>query len=55
MDWLLLILAYSGARREEIAQLLVSDIKQDQGGLWYFDITPDEARGTTVSNSGESS
>jgi integrase len=48
--WLLLILAYSGARREEIAQLLVTDIKQDQSGVWFFDITPDEARGTTVKN-----
>jgi integrase len=48
--WLILSLAYSGARREELAQLLVSDIKQDQEGVWYFDITPDEERGTRVKN-----
>jgi integrase len=48
--WLILCLAYSGARREELAQLLVSDIKQDQEGVWYFDITPDEERGTRVKN-----
>ena len=45
-----LCLAYSGARREELAQLLISDIKQDQEGVWYFDITPDEERGTRVKN-----
>lgn len=48
--WLILCLAYSGARREELAQLLVSDLKQDPAGVWYFDITPDEERGTRVKN-----
>ena len=48
--WLILCLAYSGARREELAQLLVSDIRQDQECVWYFDITPDEERGTRVKN-----
>ena len=33
--WLILLLAYSGAR-EEIAQMLVSDIRQDKDGLWYL-------------------
>lgn len=47
--WLLLILLYTGARREEIAQLLVSDIKVD-GDVLYFDLTPDESRGTRLKN-----
>lgn len=38
--WLLLILLYSGARREEIAQLGLTDVQQKEG-LWYFDITAD--------------
>lgn len=36
--WLILLLAYSGARREEIAQMLVTDIRQDKDGLWFLDI-----------------
>jgi integrase len=48
--WLLLLLAYSGARREEIAQMLVTDIRQDKDGLWFLDILPDDTRGTTVKN-----
>ena len=44
--WLILILLYTGARREEIAQLGVEDLrKEPQGGLWYFDITDDEEEG----------
>jgi len=48
--WLILMLAYSGARREEIAQMLVTDIRQDKDGLWLLDVLPDAARGTTVKN-----
>jgi integrase len=40
--WLPLILLHSGARREEIAQLGVNDVKEEDG-IWYFDITTDEA------------
>jgi integrase len=49
--WLLLILLYTGARREEIAQLGVADVKQEPQGEgqqeapWYFDITADEEEG----------
>ena len=42
--WVLLILLFTGARREEAAQLLVSDVKEHDG-IWYFDITPDEELG----------
>ena len=34
--WFPLIALYTGARLEEIGQLLVSDIKQEEG-IWYFD------------------
>jgi integrase len=36
--WLPVVLIYTGARREEIAQLSVRDIKKKQG-IWYFNIT----------------
>ena len=37
--WIPLISLYSGARLEEIGQLLVSDIKKDKEfGFWYMDI-----------------
>jgi integrase len=37
--WIPLISLYSGARLEEIGQLLVSDIKEDKEfGFWYMDI-----------------
>jgi len=39
--WIPVISLYSGARLEEIGQLLVSDIK-NQGDVWYFDITEDD-------------
>ena len=35
--WIPLISLYSGARLEEIGQLLISDIKQ-KADIWYFDI-----------------
>lgn len=47
--WLPLILLYTGARREEIAQLSPTDIKQD-GQVWYFDITDDAETGKRVKN-----
>lgn len=42
--WGALILRYTGARLEEIAQMRVADVKQEDG-IWYFDIeeTLDEA------------
>lgn len=39
--WLPLIAAYTGARREEIAQLYVSDVRQDANGHWFIRITDD--------------
>ena len=39
--WLPLIAAYTGARREEIAQLYVSDFMQDETGQWFIRIIDD--------------
>jgi len=44
--WGTLIAIYTGARRNEIAGLLVEDVKQDdETGVWYFDITDQEEEG----------
>ncbi|WP_339435759.1 site-specific integrase [Pseudomonas sp. EL_65y_Pfl1_R32] len=42
--WLPLLLCYTGARREEIAQLKASEIRRSDDGVWFVDIltTPDE-------------
>jgi len=37
--WLPVLAAFTGARINEIAQLLPSDVKKDDDGLWYIDIT----------------
>ncbi|WP_407519515.1 DUF6538 domain-containing protein [Methylobacterium oryzisoli] len=37
--WFPLIALFSGARRTEIAQLKVGDVRQGDGGIWYFDFT----------------
>jgi integrase len=37
--WFPLIALYSGARRTEIVQLRVSDIRTSPGGLTFFDFT----------------
>lgn len=42
--WLLLILLYTGARREEIANLALADVGSEEG-CDFFDITPDSGRG----------
>lgn len=49
--WVLLILSFTGARREEAAQLLRSDVKQ-QDGVWFFDITFDEELGKQLKTQG---
>lgn len=49
--WIPLILLHTGARREEIAQLDIADLKQEQG-VWFFHITPDEERGKALKNAG---
>ncbi len=46
--WLVLSLLSSGARREEIAQLGIGDIRQD-GDIHYFDIT-NEGEGQSLKN-----
>lgn len=35
--WMPLIMAYTGCRREELAQLLVADVKQE-GEVWFLDL-----------------
>ena len=35
--WLPLISLFSGSRRTEIAQLRVEDVRQGEGGIWFFD------------------
>lgn len=44
-----LLLLYTGARREEIAQLALTDIGQEEG-VWRFDFKPDAVRGTRLKN-----
>lgn len=39
--WIPLIAAYTGARREEIAQLYIADIRQHETGQWFFRIIDD--------------
>jgi integrase len=40
LPWASLIAAYTGARREEVAQLKASDIKKTDG-IWYFEFCED--------------
>lgn len=43
--WLPLLMAYTGARREEVAQLLASDVEQDaDSGAWYLAIRPGDGK-----------
>jgi integrase len=37
--WFPLIALFSGARRTEIAQLRISDVRQGESQIWYFDFT----------------
>jgi integrase len=37
LPWCMLIAAFTGCRRDEIASLMASDVKQT-GGIWFFDI-----------------
>lgn len=36
--WLPLLLLYTGARREELAQLRSSDVRRSEDGIWHLDI-----------------
>ncbi|BDB21889.1 hypothetical protein cym2001_52540 [Pseudomonas sp. CYM-20-01] len=40
--WLPIIAAYTGARREEISQLYVCDLRQDTKGQWFMRIDDDK-------------
>lgn len=40
--WIPLIAAYTGGRREELAQLYVEDIHQHEGGPWFIRINDDQ-------------
>jgi len=40
--WIPLIAAYTGGRREELAQLYVEDIHQHEGGAWFIRIIDDQ-------------
>ncbi len=42
--WLPLLALYSGARLEEMAQLLVSDVREDPSHGWYFSVDPQEGK-----------
>ncbi len=48
LPWSALIAAFTGCRREEIATLMKSDIKQTDG-IWYFDICAGDYGGKTDS------
>lgn len=50
--WLPLMMAYTGARREEVAQLLVADIEQDEeSGAWCIAIRPGEGKSLKTASS----
>lgn len=50
--WLPLLMIYTGARREELSQLLVSDVRQDQdSGIWYLSIAPGEGKTVKTASS----
>jgi integrase len=42
--WMPLLLCYTGARREEIAQLRAGEVKKSEEGVWFLDLlsTPEE-------------
>lgn len=50
--WLPLLMAYTGARREELCQLTVSDVGQDEGSsIWYLHIRPGEGQSVKTASS----
>lgn len=48
--WLPLMLLYTGARRSEIDQLALADIRQSEDGIWYMDLKFEEDRGRRLKN-----
>lgn len=50
--WLPLLMLYTGARREEVAQLLVGDVGQcPDTGIWFLDFKPGEGKTVKTSSS----
>lgn len=50
--WLPLLMAYTGARREEVAQLLVSDVEQEpESGIWCLAIRPGDGKSLKTASS----
>ncbi len=50
--WLPLLMAYTGARREEVAQLLVGDVGQcPDTGIWFVDFKPGQGKTVKTSSS----
>lgn len=50
--WLPILMAYTGARREEVAQLLVSDVEQDElSGVWCIAIRPGAGKSLKTASS----
>lgn len=50
--WLPLLLLFTGARREEVAQLLVSDVGQcPDSGIWFLDFKPGQGKTVKTSSS----
>jgi integrase len=50
--WLPLLMAYTGARREELAQLEVADVRKDDDlGIWYLSIAPGEDKSVKTQSS----
>lgn len=50
--WLPILMAYTGARREEVAQLLASDVEQDEEtGIWCLAIRPGEGKSLKTASS----
>jgi len=47
--WLPLMGLYTGARLEELCQLYLSDIRQDEEGIWYLDINCEADKKTKTS------
>lgn len=43
--WLPLLMYYTGARREELAQLRVTDVRSGEGGIPYLDILDEQEEG----------
>jgi integrase len=51
--WAPLMALFHGMRRGEVLQLLVDDVRQEEGtGVWFLDVSPEEASQKRVKNRG---